>query len=484
MSPNSLVWSPVYKALDGRIKSGDDLVLIIVPFGKLAALQQLHSAHSNKGKLKVICRWRPEDLIAGVSDVEVFTYLKEAGSQLFINFDIHLKLYVFASNTAFNTSGNLTMRGLGYGDNPNIEVGNMVSLTFQDWSKIYEIINTSREVDETLYQRFKEFVEKHPKPPKPEPFPAFFPPPKKYTISSLPACASPVWLAAFYLNPDSKNFTPEEVRRAAHDFTIFGIPSGLTQSKFNQRLGGSFCRTPFVTDFVAFLKTERSLRFGAVNDWIHKKCDDVPLPYRYEIKENTSIFYDWLAHFIPEITWDRPTYSQVIYWNGETPAIPEVVAKDVDYYRKEFCELTNRDRARNYEQISIGGAPHQPVLLLTVIDLYAKDATRRNCIKIDDSLVAPWDRYKNLIGITPSASVAMPAYALRHTSFWRLVHKPSARKPGGRVRNLDQFNEQFAGVELDEDLHTILQNPAHRKSLREAIIKAYFPSEHWNSLNI
>ena len=160
------------------------------------------------------------------------------------------------------------------------------------------------------------------------------------------------------------------------------------------------------------------------------------------------------------------------------------MAKDIDHYRSEFCALTNRDRARNYEQLSIGGAPHQPVLLLTVLDLYAKDAMRPNFIKIDDSLVAPWDRYKHLIGIAPSASVAMPAYALRHTSFWRLVQKPGAREPDGRVRNLDQFNEHFAGVELDEELHTILQNPAHRKNLREALIKAYFPPEHWNSLNV
>jgi hypothetical protein len=74
-----------------------------------------------------------------------------------------------------------------------------------------------------------------------------------------------------------------------------------------------------VTDFVELLKVERSLRFGAVNDWIHKKCEDVPLPYRWEIKDNTRIFYDWLAHYFPNITWDRPNYSQVIYWNkGQT----------------------------------------------------------------------------------------------------------------------------------------------------------------------
>ena len=80
-------------------------------------------------------------------------------------------------------------------------------------------------------------------------------------------------------------------------------------------MGAAFRATPFVSAFVAHLKSERSLHFGAVNAWIHQQCEDVPLPYRWEIKDNTRIFYNWLAHFFDEITWDRPNYSQVIYWN-------------------------------------------------------------------------------------------------------------------------------------------------------------------------
>ena len=315
----SLVWSPVYKVLEDRINANDDIILILVPFAKLAALQQLHWVHSSKVKLKVICRWRPEDIIAGVSDLEVFNYLKESGSQLYINPDIHLKLYVFASNTAFNTSGNMTLRGLGYSESVNIEVGNMVALTTNDWTKIYEIINTSRQVDDALYQRFKDYAAQRPPLGTPMPPMDLLPPAKTYTISSLPATESPQKLAAFYFDPSREKLTPEEMRRAAHDLAFFGIQPDLPRSEFDKQLGEKFCQTPFVTDFVELLKAERSLRFGAVNDWIHKKCEDVPLPYRWEIKENTRIFYDWLVHYIPQITWDTPNYSQVIYWKkGQT----------------------------------------------------------------------------------------------------------------------------------------------------------------------
>lgn len=314
MTPSGLVWTPVYTVLEDRIKNGDDLILLLVPFVKLAALKQLHWVHTKRVKLKVICRWHPEDLVSGASDVDVFPYLKECGSQLYINPQIHLKLYVFASNAAFNTSGNLTLRGLGYSDKANVEVGNTVLLAPHDWAHIYSIIGSSRQVDDALYARYKELAEQQAKTAKSPPPTDLLPPPKTYTISSLPATETPAKLAEFYADPTPARFTPEEIRRATHDLVVFGIPPHLPPAEFHKSLGQAFCKTPFVRDFLELLKLEQSLRFGAVNNWIHQKCEDAPLPYRWEIKENTRIFYDWLAHYIPDISWDRPNHSQVIYW--------------------------------------------------------------------------------------------------------------------------------------------------------------------------
>ena len=311
---SQLVWSPVYRVLEDRIQTGDETNFLIVPFIKVDALRQLHWIQTKKIRTKVICRWRPGDLLAGVSDVEVFTYLKAAGCQLYVNNDIHMKLYVFESNTAFNTSANLTLRGLGYSEPANIEVGNMVRLTPDDWAQIHRILLTSRQVDDAVYQRAKAFVENNPKPGLGGAEPDFFDKPKVFTIGALPATATPAQLASFYFAPDSKAHTPEDVRRATHDLVTFDIPPGLTKPQFEQRLGDAFRQAPFVVDFVAFLKAQGSLRFGAVNDWLHQKCEDVPLPYRWQIKENTAIFYDWLAHYVPGVSWDCPNYSQVIYW--------------------------------------------------------------------------------------------------------------------------------------------------------------------------
>ena len=109
-----LIWSPVGTAIEKRLEGGEELKLIIVPFIKMDALTQLLKSQANLRGLKVVVRWRPQDLLAGVSDLEIYEYLRNCGCALFLNSRIHLKLYIFSDNTAICTSANLTMKGLGY----------------------------------------------------------------------------------------------------------------------------------------------------------------------------------------------------------------------------------------------------------------------------------------------------------------------------------------------------------------------------------
>jgi hypothetical protein len=316
MSPD-LIWGPVCQALEAHICSGDPLLLLISPFIGLNALKkflQRAGAHHNT---KVIVRWRPEDVRTGVSDIAIYPYLVERGILLYVNFDIHLKLYVFESNIAFNTSGNLTLRGFGYSEKSNVEVGSFVQLTHHDWSRLYNLINSSRQIDDIIYQRYIQYVESCPKVSIPDTPPFdLYNAPKAYTISSLPAMESPSKLAEYYFAEDKTKYSADDTRRAAHDFVTFEIQPGMNKYGLDQQLSNSFRKLPFVSEFIKVLKSQKSIRFGAVNEWIHKNCEDVPLPYKWEIKENTRIFYNWLDQFFPEITWDRPNFSQVIYWNA------------------------------------------------------------------------------------------------------------------------------------------------------------------------
>ena len=71
--------------------------------------------------------------------------------------------------------------------------------------------------------------------------------------------------------PNADAVSPDVMRRAAHDIVTFGLPPALSPAEFHELLGDAFRRTPFVVEFVGFLEAEKSLRFGAVNDWIHQR---------------------------------------------------------------------------------------------------------------------------------------------------------------------------------------------------------------------
>jgi hypothetical protein len=316
MLRSRLFWQPLHAAMDERARSGDRLFWIVVPFVKLDALERLFESTRPTPGLKLVCRWRPGDLVAGVSDLEVFGYLKNRGCELYVNQQIHMKLYAFESNVAISTSANLTLRGLGYVDLDvaNIEVGCDVELTAGDWVNLYQVVRGSRLMTADLFARYKEYLDANPAPPAIATVPDLFGPAKIFTLASLPATDSPDELEEFYFNLPGFVQHSEAVRRGFQDLATFDIPAGLARAEFAEILGDAFRRSPFVSEFLNYLRTERSLRFGAVNTWIHGKCEDVPLPYRWEIKSSTHALYSWLAHFIPEVTWDRPHHSQVIYW--------------------------------------------------------------------------------------------------------------------------------------------------------------------------
>jgi hypothetical protein len=315
---NKLIWQPIHAALDKQAQQGDHLFWVVAPFVKLDALVRLFDSTKPAAGLKLVSRWLPSDLVLGVSDLEVYGYLASNGCELYVNHQVHMKLYVFESSAAVSTSANLTQRGLGYCDlvNANIEVGSEAQLNAADWVKLYRVVRDSRLMTPELYARVEAYVKAQPAPlpvSKPD---DLFGPAKEFTLAALPATDSPQELMEFYLSPELSRVSPEVARRAFHDLATFEVPPGLSTAQFEAVLGDAFRRSAFVVAFVEHLRAQESLRFGAVNNWIHEKCEDVPLPFRWEIKKSTHAFYNWLAHFVSEVTWDRPGYSQVIHWNA------------------------------------------------------------------------------------------------------------------------------------------------------------------------
>lgn len=313
----TLQWSPIADALRKQTATySDKLVLAIAPFIQLEALKELVKDGTFGKELKIVTRWTAHDIVTGVSDIYIYPYLKSRNIPFYINDSIHLKLFVFESNKAFHTSGNVTARGLGLIDNANVEVGGFVGADAYDWQQIYQIIENSVLVTDEIFEEAVKFYQdnKDKRIKLPE-LQLVKKNQKEFSLNSLPAFEDPAVMFELYANPSLLSIEGEQPRRCLHDVVKYEVPLGLEKDQFIVFLKKGFVGQPFIQSFIAALRKQKSMCFGAVTEWIHSNCTDVPLPYRWVVKDNVAILYRWLSYFLPEITWDVPgKHSQVIYW--------------------------------------------------------------------------------------------------------------------------------------------------------------------------
>ena len=97
-------------------------VLLVAPFIKASVLERLLNEIHSDVCLKCITRWFPEEIVAGVSDLEVWNLIQSrANSSLWLRPDLHAKYYR-ADDRCLVGSANLTGKALGWSNFPNLEL--------------------------------------------------------------------------------------------------------------------------------------------------------------------------------------------------------------------------------------------------------------------------------------------------------------------------------------------------------------------------
>ena len=108
--------------LSNLCAEADREVLLVAPFIKASVLERLLDRISPEVSLKCITRWFPEEIVAGVSDLEVWNLIQNrSNSSLWLRSDLHAKYYR-ADNRCLVGSANLTGKALGWSNLPNLEL--------------------------------------------------------------------------------------------------------------------------------------------------------------------------------------------------------------------------------------------------------------------------------------------------------------------------------------------------------------------------
>jgi hypothetical protein len=298
----------------------NDQITVYSAYTKLDQLEE----YNHKGNIdRIVVRWEIEDLVKGVSDFEsLYHYCKYNNIALYRNTRIHLKAIWNNENTVLFGSANVTGKGMGErGVNYNYELSGIANpISFEDISYLNYIIQVSELVNESLFIELKNIVDQIELPTIEIPE---LPTKKKmedeFLLSQLPMTASPKLLLEILTNPNT--FSLDDQLKAAHDKALYDVNIEEDPNEVYLQLKERFNNKAIIRK----LKTDimesprNSMGYGQVVRWIQDNTTSVPTPMSWEIKKEQFVnnLYEWICCFDYLFSWDRPSHSQVIYYNKQ-----------------------------------------------------------------------------------------------------------------------------------------------------------------------
>jgi putative restriction endonuclease len=150
----------------------------------------------------------------------------------------------------------------------------------------------------------------------------------------------------------------------------------------------------------------------------------------------------------------------------------------IDDYARRFARLrTNRNR-KVWSEVTAHQAPHKPILLLCVLDLFDSDEISSNLVEISDDLVELFDRYwGRVLPFNRPGNLALPFFHLRGDEFWHLLPRYGRSSLGSQITSMTRLREEVIGARMDEKLYGLIESKGNRDRLRSVLIETYFSPE-------
>ncbi|MFH1824600.1 MAG: phospholipase D-like domain-containing protein [Candidatus Firestonebacteria bacterium] len=303
-----------YKSFFNFISNVESELIIICPFIKIAALKKIIENVPLKVKIIIIVRWKIFDIVSGVSDLEIYNYLKKRNYNLYVNNDIHLKVLVKDKREILLGSANITNSGLGLIKDSNIEAISMDHLTFEDLSNVIKILKTSIKVTDETFKKICENVDN-------------FNDIKDQLImnsNKINACDKNIFVKKsenilvtdfpFSNSPDEflknvlkKRFNLPEVE---HDMALFGLDEKEPKSNLRNKLKRHFIFSDAFLWQSSIIENETL--FGKYSHILHNALMDDPKPYRKRVKELVLNMFNWTQEFSSDYIINKYKHSNSI----------------------------------------------------------------------------------------------------------------------------------------------------------------------------
>ena len=295
---DGLIHSPLFGHISDYFAAGDtgaDTTFMFAPYVRAEVACKLLAGVRNR--VVIVTTWNPADLRSGSSDIGLYPLCQERGYALYVNEDLHLKLYSVGLRDAVLATGNVSCRGLLPGG--NYEAAVRTALTPSDRLFLEGIRRGARLVDDAVYEAVRGWLDVNPAgPPEAPSLSEIAPEPgaDDFLISALPMTRSIDDLAAGYARMaegGQPSGDPETAACIFHDLANYGVPPGLDRGGFLRELSVRFFAHPFIRRIDEFIDPEAY--FGRIKEWVQDNCTDVPVPSRRELTGNVQVLLEWFV---------------------------------------------------------------------------------------------------------------------------------------------------------------------------------------------
>jgi putative restriction endonuclease len=133
---------------------------------------------------------------------------------------------------------------------------------------------------------------------------------------------------------------------------------------------------------------------------------------------------------------------------------------------------------------SNGGAPHKPILLLSIFELIRKGDITSNQIEITPELVLEFkSNWSKLVITQHSPNFSLPFFHMRSEPFWRLITNIGMNIPltsSHSIKSLNALKESIAFAELDKEFFRLIIDPIQNGFFVDQILETYFHETRTN----
>lgn len=292
MNSGWVVRSPCLEeeVLELLARSVDDAFLV-APFIKAPVFRRILAVIPAEVSVTVITRWKLDEIASGVSDLEVWTSVRNRQhSRMLLVGNLHAKVFI-SDRRALVGSANLTAAALAGSSTGNLEL--LIEVPSAQ-PAVASVLQTALSAGvpvtdarfDAMVQARDQIVALVPSEDDANWFPTLRNPKDLLSAASERSC-----------------FTDWQIAQAKEDLVLLGIrsPSGVT----DDLVGLSLIEQALVCQLLHFVDIEEGRRFGELTEWLRVGYGKGPTEAQTLIR--------WVVHFLPDVfEYSRPRYTEVL----------------------------------------------------------------------------------------------------------------------------------------------------------------------------